>query len=73
MSESEAPLTPGERLMLASLYASLTASLNRSSSGQLVSESECCTDLNRCGPETLSRKRIPVIRLVNGFRTEEAC
>ena len=69
MSESEAPLTPGERLLLVSMYASLTVSQNRSSSGRLAVESPCYADLNICVPETLSHKKIPAIRLSEGIET----
>ncbi|BAX97301.1 hypothetical protein MSTE_01985 [Mycobacteroides stephanolepidis] len=73
MLDSEAPLSPVERLVIASLYASLAVSQNRSSSGQLDSESPCYADLNISSPRTLSHKGIPVIRPVEGFRTDEAC
>ncbi|SHO87097.1 Uncharacterised protein [Mycobacteroides abscessus subsp. abscessus] len=69
MTESEAPLTPGERLAIVSLYARLTVSQNRTSSGRLVSETPCYADLNRCSPETLSHKMIPVSRLTRGIET----
>lgn len=72
-AETEPPLTPGERLTVIALYTHLTVSQNRSSSGQLDSESPCYADLNISSPETWSHKRIPVIRLVEGFRTDEAC
>lgn len=73
MSESEAPLTPGERLLLVSLYAHLIASRNRSVAARLDSETPCYADLNICSPETLSRKRIPASRAREGLETEEAC
>ncbi len=73
MLEDEAPLTPGERLVLTALYTHLVQSQNRSSSGQLDSESPCYADLNICRPETLSHKGIPAIRPVEGFRTETPC
>lgn len=73
MTESEAPLTPGERLAIVSLYARLTVSQNRTVPGLLGSESPCYADLNRCSPETLSHKRIPEYRVAEGFRTEEVC
>lgn len=73
MPESEAPLTPVERLTIAAFYANLTMSQNRPSPGQLVSETPCYADLNIRRPETLSHNGIPVTRLVDGFRTEEAC
>lgn len=69
MSETEAPLSPIERLALVSLYASLSRSQNRPSSGQLVSETPCYADLNICSPETLSHKGIPEYRLVEGIET----
>lgn len=69
MSESEAPLTPGERLVLVSLYARLTVSRNRTVPGRLDSESACYADLNISSPETLSRKEIPVSRLSKGSGT----
>lgn len=69
MSESEAPLTAEERLLLVSLYAHLVQSQNRPSSGLLVSESACYADLNISSPETMSRKRIPVTRLSEGSGT----
>lgn len=73
MPDVEAPLTPGERLLIVSLYASLTVSQNRTVPGQLGSESACYADLNVCSPETLSHNGIPAIRPSGGFRTEEAC
>lgn len=73
MPDVEAPLTPGERLLIVSLYASLTVSLNRSSSGLSDSETLCYADLNICRPRTLSHKRIPESPLSGGFRTGEAC
>ncbi len=69
MPETEAPLTPDERLLIASLYTHLVQSQNRPSSGQLDSESACYADLNIRRPETLSHKRIPVIRPREGFET----
>lgn len=69
MPDVEAPLTPGERLLIVSLYASLTVSQNRKLTRGPVSERPCYADLNRCGPETLSRKRIPVSRLSEGLET----
>ncbi len=69
MSESEAPLTPGERLALVSLYTRLVQSQNRPSSGLLDYETPCYADLNRCSPETLSHKMIPVSRLTRGIET----
>lgn len=72
-AETEPPLSAEERLTIAALYTSLTASQNRSSSGRLDSESACYADLNICSPRTLSRKVIPVIRHSDSSRTEEAC
>lgn len=69
MLEDEAPLTPGGRLLLAALYARLTASQNRPSSGQLAVESPCYADLNICSPETLSHNGIPVSLLSEGIET----
>lgn len=60
MPDIEPPLSPEERLLLASLYFSLVQSQNRSVPGLLVSESPCYADLNICSTETLSRKGIPV-------------
>lgn len=73
MPEDEAPLSPGERLTIVALYTRLVQSQNRTVPGRLAVESPCCADLNISSPETLSRKEIPVIRLSDGFRTEEAC
>lgn len=69
MPDTEAPLTPVERLMLASLYARLTVSQNRTLTRGPVSESACYADLNIRGPETLSHKEIPAIRLSEGSGT----
>lgn len=69
MPDLEPPLTVEERLLLASVYASLAASQNRSSSGRLDSETPCYADLNICSPETLSHKAIPVILPSEGFKT----
>lgn len=69
MLEDEAPLTPGERLVLTALYTHLVQSQNRSSSGQLDSETPCYADLNISSPRTLSHKRIPAIRLTRGIET----
>lgn len=73
MSEDEAPLTPVERLVIVSLYASLALSQNRSIAGRLGSERACNADLNICSPEILSHKEIPVNRGSEGFRTEQTC
>lgn len=73
MPETEAPLSPVERLVIASLYTRLVQSQNRTVPGQLGSESACYADLNVCSPETLSHNGIPAIRPSGGFRTEEAC
>ncbi len=73
MLETEPPLTPDERLLLAAVYANLAVSQNRPSLGRLAAERSCYADLNRCGPETLSHKEIPAIRLSEGIETEEAC
>ncbi|SKH29468.1 Uncharacterised protein [Mycobacteroides abscessus subsp. massiliense] len=73
MSDSEAPLTPDERLTIAALYTSLVLSQNRTVPGLLGSESPCYADLNRCSPETLSHKRIPEYRVAEGSETEKAC
>lgn len=73
MSESEAPLSPVERLLLVSLYLRLTVSQNRTVPGRLASESACYADLNIRRPETLSHRRIPVSRHSEGSETEEAC
>ncbi|WP_255783546.1 hypothetical protein [Mycobacteroides abscessus] len=69
MSETEAPLTPGERLTIVALYTRLVQSQNRSSSGLLAVESACYADLNIRRPETLSHNGIPVSRLSEGFKT----
>lgn len=69
MTDSEAPLTPGERLLLAALYARLTMSQNRTVPGRLAVESPCYADLNICSPATLSHKEIPVTRLSEGIET----
>ncbi len=69
MTETEAPLTAEERLLLVSLYAHLTVSQNRTVPGQLDSEAPCYADLNIRRPETLSHKRIPAIRLTRGIET----
>ncbi|MBE5451199.1 Uncharacterised protein [Mycobacteroides abscessus subsp. abscessus] len=69
MTDIEPPLSPVERLALVSLYARLTVSQNRPSSGLLVSESACYADLNISSPETMSHKRIPVTRLSEGSGT----
>lgn len=69
MLEDEAPLTPGERLVLTALYTHLVQSQNRSSSGQLDSETPCYADLNRCSPETWSHNEIPVTKLSDGSGT----
>ncbi|SKU65051.1 Uncharacterised protein [Mycobacteroides abscessus subsp. massiliense] len=68
MTETEPPLTPGERLALVSLYAHLTLSQNRSVVGRLSSERSCYSDLNICSPETLSHEEVPVSRSSEGFR-----
>lgn len=73
MPETEAPLSPVERLALVSLYAHLVQSQNRTVPGLLGSESPCYADLNRCSPETLSHKRIPEYRVAEGSETEKAC
>ncbi len=73
MSDSEAPLTPDERLTIAALYTSLVLSQNRTVPGLLGSESPCYPDLNICGPETLSHNEIPVMRVREGLETEKAC
>lgn len=69
MSESEAPLSPVERLLLASLYTRLTMSQNRTVPGQLAVETPCCADLNIRRPETLSHNGIPITRPREGFKT----
>lgn len=69
MPETEPPLTAEERLLLASVYAYLVQSRNRSSSGQLAVETPCYADLNISSPETLSHKMIPVSRLTRGIET----
>lgn len=69
MTDIEPPLTTGERLALVSLYTRLVQSQNRTVPGQLDPESACCADLNRCSPETLSHKVIPVTRPREGFKT----
>ncbi len=69
MTETEAPLTAEERLLLVSLYAHLTVSQNRTVPGQLDSEAPCYADLNIYRPETLSHKGIPVSRLSEGSGT----
>ncbi|SIJ34951.1 Uncharacterised protein [Mycobacteroides abscessus subsp. abscessus] len=69
MFDAESPLSPVERLLVVSLYVCLSQSQNRSVAGRLDSERSCYADLNIYRPETLSDKRIPAIRLVDGFRT----
>ncbi|SIG38055.1 Uncharacterised protein [Mycobacteroides abscessus subsp. abscessus] len=69
MSESEAPLTPGERLALVSLYTRLVQSQNRTPLGRLGSERACYADHDIRSPENLSHKSIPVNRLSEGFRS----
>lgn len=69
MTETEPPLTHEERLLIVGLYVALSQSQNRTPLGRLGSERPCYADLNRCGPETLSRKRIPVSRLSEGLET----
>ncbi|SHP22808.1 Uncharacterised protein [Mycobacteroides abscessus subsp. abscessus] len=69
MSETEASLSPDERLTIVALYARLSQSQNRSVPGQFDPESACYADLNICSPETLSRKGIPAIRLTEGSGT----
>lgn len=68
MSDSEPPLTPGERLLLAGLYAHLSQSQNRSVPGRLGSERACNADHDIHGLETLSHENIPVNRGSGGFR-----
>ncbi|SII09186.1 Uncharacterised protein [Mycobacteroides abscessus subsp. abscessus] len=69
MSESEAPLTPGERLALVSLYTRLVQSQNRTVPGQLAVETPCYADLNIRRPRTLSHKEIPDSRVTEGSGT----
>lgn len=69
MPDLEPPLTVEERLLLASVYASLTVSQNRPSSGLLAVESACYADLNIRRPEILSHNGIPVSRLTRGIET----
>lgn len=69
MPDIEPPLSPMERLTIAALYARLSQSQNRPSSGLLAVETPCYADLNICSPETLSHKRIPVSRHSEGSGT----
>lgn len=69
MSETEAPLTPIERLVIVGLYATLTLSQNRSIPGRLGSERACYADHDIRSPETLSHKNIPVYRLSESSET----
>lgn len=69
MSESEAPLSGEERLLVAALYARLSLSQNRTVPGRLAVEAPCCADLNRCSPETWSHNEIPVTKLSDGSGT----
>lgn len=69
MSETEAPLTAEERLLLAAVYTHLVQSQNRTVPGPLDSESPCYADLNICSPETLSCKEIPDSRVTEGSGT----
>lgn len=69
MTDIEPPLTPDERLLIASVYTRLTVSQNRTVPGQLAVESACYADLNICSPETLSRKEIPDSRVTEGSET----
>lgn len=69
MSDSEAPLTPVERLAIVGLYVTLSQSQNRPSLGRQAIERPCYADLNIRGPETLSRKRIPDTRVAEGIET----
>lgn len=69
MSESEAPLTPGERLALVSLYTRLVQSQNRTPLGRLDSERACYADLDIHGLKTLSHKEIPATRAREGLET----
>lgn len=69
MSDSEAPLTPGERLLLAGLYARLALSQNRTVPGRLSSERSCYSDHGIHGPETLSHKEIPATWAREGIET----
>lgn len=69
MPETEAPLTPEERLVIAALYTSLALSQNRPSLGRLVAERSCYADHDIHGLETLSHKNIPVKSGLGGLRT----
>lgn len=69
MSETEAPLTPDERLTIAALYARLTLSQNRTPLGQLGSESACYADHDIHGLKSLSHKRIPESQMIEGLET----
>ncbi len=69
MTDIEPPLTPDERLLIASVYTRLVQSQNRTVPGRLDSETPCCADLNISSPETLSHKEIPAIRLTRGIET----
>ncbi|MBN7388531.1 Uncharacterised protein [Mycobacteroides abscessus subsp. abscessus] len=72
MSETEAPLTPIERLVIVGLYATLTLSQNRSVTGQFAVERSCYADHDIHRPETLSHKGILVYRGSEGFETGQA-
>ncbi len=73
MSDSEAPLTPDERLTIAALYTSLVLSQNRTPLGRLGSERASCADHDICSPESLSHKNIPEYRVAEGLGTETPC
>lgn len=69
MLDSEAPLSPAERLLVVSLYARLSQSRNRTVPGQLVSETPCHADHDIHRPETLSHKEIPATWAREGIET----
>lgn len=69
MTETEAPLTPVERLTIVSLYAHLALSQNRTVPGRLSSERSCYSDHGIHGPETLSHKEIPATWAREGIET----
>lgn len=69
MSETEASLSPDERLTIVALYARLSQSQNRSVPGRLGSDRACYADHDICSPETLSHSHFPVSRGSEGFRS----
>lgn len=69
MPDTEAPLSPVERLMLAALYTHLVQSQNRPSLGRLAAERSCYADHDIHGLKSLSHKRIPESQMIEGLET----